>query len=122
MILYDPDDIRRGDRLVKRINKISPNPSKSFGIFRSIITESGNFYIYLLIMDEKSQVIYMQTRLTRLAAEQWKMSLPQVASLFEERGVYRYIAKMWDLFHIEGDLAVLDDVKQYLDAKEAACG
>jgi len=37
-------------------------------------------------------------------------------------GVYHYIAKMWDLFHVEGDLAVLDDVKQYLDAKGGACG
>jgi hypothetical protein len=50
------------------------------------------------------------------------MALPQVASLFEEKGVYHYIAKMWGLFHVEGDLAVLDDVKQYLDAKGVACG
>lgn len=85
--------------------------------------QSGRFFLYILLtMDEKSQIIYMQTRLTRLAAEQWKMSLLQVASLFEEKGVYHYIAKMWDLFHVEGDLAVLDDIKQYLDAKEVACG
>lgn len=80
-------------------------------------------FLYIsLTMDEKSQIIYMQTRLTRLAAEHWNMALPQVASLFEEKGVYHYIAKMWDLFHVEGDLAVLDDVKQYLDAKGVACG
>ena len=82
----------------------------------------GLFLYILLTMDEKSQIIYMQTRLTRLAAERWNMSIPQVATLFEEKGVYHYIAKMWDLFHVEGDLAVLDDVKQYLDAKEATCG
>lgn len=82
----------------------------------------GLFLYILLTMDEKSQIIYMQTRLTRLAAERWNMSIPQVATLFEEKGVYHYIAKMWDLFHVEGDLAVLDDVKQYLDAKGATCG
>ncbi len=95
--------------------------STSRGIAQKNCQVSSFLYI-LLTMDEKSQIIYMQTRLTRLAAEQWKMSLLQAASLFEEKGVYHYIAKMWDLFHVEGDLAVLDDIKQYLDAKEVACG
>lgn len=89
----------------------------------SIFMLVKDLFLYILLtMDEKTQIIYMQTRLTRLAAERWNMSLPQVASLFEEMGVYHYIAKMRDLFHIEGDLAVLDDVKQYLGANGATCG
>lgn len=89
----------------------------------SIFMLVKDLFLYILLtVDEKSQIIYMRTRLTRLAAERWNMSLPQVASLFEEMGVYHYIAKMWDLFHVEGDLAVLDDVKQYLDAKGVSCG
>ncbi|MBO7513160.1 MAG: DUF3791 domain-containing protein [Fibrobacter sp.] len=71
-------------------------------------------------MDEKSQIIYMQTRLVRLASEQWRRPYHEVVKLFKDKGVFRYIAKMWELFHIEGDFAVLDDVSQYLKAKGVA--
>jgi hypothetical protein len=71
-------------------------------------------------MEEKSQIIYMQTRLVRLAAEQWRKPYRDVVELFRAKGVFRYIAKMWELFHIEGDLAVLDDVQQYLASREGA--
>lgn len=68
-------------------------------------------------MEEQSQIIYMQTRLVRLAAEQWRKPYRDVVELFKVKGVFRYIAKMWELFHIEGDLAVLDDVQQYLASR-----
>ena len=71
-------------------------------------------------MDEKSQILYMQTRLVRLAAEQWRKPYRDVAELFKVKGVFHYIARMWDLFHIEGDLAVLDDIQQYLNSKGVA--
>ena len=70
-------------------------------------------------MDEKSQITYMQTRLVRLASEQWRRPYREVVELFRDKGVFRYIAQMWELFHIEGDLAVLDDVGQYLSTKGA---
>ena len=69
-------------------------------------------------MEEKSQIIYMQTRLVRLAAEQWRKPYRDVVELFRAKGVFRYIAEMWELFHIEGDLAVLDDVQQYIASRE----
>ena len=68
-------------------------------------------------MEEKSQIIYMQTRLVRLAAEQWCKPYCDVVKLFKAKGVFGYIARMWELFHIEGDLAVLDDIQQYLNSK-----
>ena len=71
-------------------------------------------------MDEKAQIIYMQTRLARLAAEQWSKPYRDVVTLFEKNGVFHYIAKMWELFHIEGDMAVLDDIQQYLISKKVA--
>jgi hypothetical protein len=45
-----------------------------------------------------------------------------VNALFQKYGVYTYIEKFWDLFHIEGDFAVLDDVRQYLETKGAVIG
>lgn len=71
-------------------------------------------------MEEQSQIIYMQTRLVRLAAEQWGKPYQDIVKLFKEKGVFHYIAKMWELFHIEGDLAVLDEIQRYLDSKETA--
>jgi len=68
-------------------------------------------------MEEQSQIIYMQTRLVRLAAQQWQKPYRDIVELFKMSGVFRYIAKMWGLFHIEGDLAVLDDIQQYLTSK-----
>ena len=73
--------------------------------------------ILKLIMEEQSQIIYMQTRLVRLAADQWRRPYREVVELFKVKGVFHYIAKMWELFHIEGDLAVLDDIQQYLTSK-----
>ena len=42
--------------------------------------------------------------------------------MFQKYGIYRYIEKFWDLFHIEGDYAVLDDVRHYLEIKGAVIG
>lgn len=63
------------------------------------------------------QITYMQTRLVRLAAEQEHLPIPEMVKVFDRFGVFRYIKDMWELFHIEGDLAVLDDIRQYLAAK-----
>jgi len=68
-------------------------------------------------MSEITQIIYMQTRLVRMMADDTGLSVPAVASLFKEQGVFHYIKRMWDLFHVEGDQAVLDDVKLYLKSK-----
>jgi len=43
----------------------------------SIFMLVKDLFLYILLtMDEKLQIIYMQTWLTRLAAERWNMSLP----------------------------------------------
>lgn len=63
------------------------------------------------------QITYMQTRLVRLAAEQERIPIPEMVKVFNRFGVFRYIKDMWELFHIEGDLAVLDDIRRYLAAK-----
>lgn len=70
-------------------------------------------------MSEITQILYMQIRLVRLMSEETGMSIPAVATLFKEQGVFHYVKRMWDLFHVEGDQAVLDDVKLYLKSKGA---
>ena len=70
------------------------------------------------MMDEKRQILYMQVRLVRLASEEWNVSIRDIGKLFYDNGVFDYIYKLWDMFHIEGDYAVLDDIKSYLQSRE----
>lgn len=73
-------------------------------------------------MDENLQILYMQTRLVRLASEQWNIHFQTVNELFQKYGVFQYVADCWGVFHVEGDFAVLEDVKQYLKNKGANIG
>jgi hypothetical protein len=73
-------------------------------------------------MGKETQITYMQARLVRLAMREWNLTMLAVNDIFQKYGVYHYIEKFWDLFHIEGDYAVLDDVRSYLDAKGAVIG
>ena len=68
-------------------------------------------------MSEKEEILFMQTRLIRLAAEEWKLSMDEVLSLFKQAKVLDYIEQAYGFFHCEGDEAVLQDIEEYLDAK-----
>lgn len=68
-------------------------------------------------MSESEQIIYMQTRLIRLASEEWRQPIGQVADFFAENGVLKYIAECFGIFHVEGDAAILEDIERYLRNK-----
>lgn len=74
---------------------------------------------FRLYMSEKRQIIYMQTRLMRLAAETWNKTMDDVVELFTGYGVLQYIEECFGIFHVEGDEAILDDVVTYLENKGA---
>ena len=38
-------------------------------------------------MSEKEEILFMQSRLIRLAAEEWKLSMDKVLSLFKQANV-----------------------------------
>lgn len=68
-------------------------------------------------MNTQMQILYMQARLVRLAADEWKKTVNEINDIFAANDVYSYIEKLWDLFHIEGDMAVLEDIQEYLMSK-----
>jgi hypothetical protein len=70
-------------------------------------------------MEERDQILYMQIRLIRLAAERWNMSMGDVSTLFAEHKVLDYIEKEFGIFHTEGDEAVFIDISEYLKSKGA---
>ena len=68
-------------------------------------------------MSEKSEIIFMQTRIIRLASEEWHMSIEKVVEMFDKVDVLGYIETCYGIFHCEGDEAVLEDITEFLERK-----
>ena len=68
-------------------------------------------------MSEKSEIIFMQVRLLRIASEEWNISIQRTAVLFEQYSIFKFIEDCYDVFHMEGDYAVFDEIKTLLRNK-----
>lgn len=68
-------------------------------------------------MGEKSEIIFMQTRLIRLASEEWHLPIEKVVALFKKIKIFDYIETGYGIFHCEGDDAVLEDIDELLARK-----
>lgn len=68
-------------------------------------------------VSEKSQIVFMQVRLLRLAAEKWNISVQRANELFDKYGILQYIEDCFGIFHTEGDYAVFDDIQMLLRNK-----
>lgn len=68
-------------------------------------------------MSEQDEIRYMKARLVRLASEEWHKSIEDVTDLFSQNDVFNYISAGYGIFHAEGDYAVLEDIKEYLQNK-----
>ena len=49
-------------------------------------------------MSEKTEITFMQTRLIRLASEEWHLPVEQIIHLFKEADVLGYIEKCYTHF------------------------
>ncbi len=68
-------------------------------------------------MSERAEIIFMQVRLLRLASEEWNISVQQVNELFDKYSILKFIEECYDVFHMEGDYAVFDEIKTALKNK-----
>ena len=68
-------------------------------------------------MSERAEITFMQTRLIRLASEEWHLPIEQIIYLFKKVDVLGYIEKGYGIFHCEGDEAVLEDITELLEGK-----
>lgn len=50
-------------------------------------------------MSEKLEITFMQTRLIRLASEEWHLSIEQIVDLFKKLDILGYIEKGYGIFH-----------------------
>ena len=71
-------------------------------------------------MSESQQILFMQIRILRMMAEKCSLSLKQAAEIFGQYGVLAFIREGFGIFHVEGDDAVFEEVKAFLQAKGAA--
>lgn len=60
------------------------------------------------------EILRMQIRLFRLACRRWNKSNIECAEIFDRYGIDEYIAEFYDLFHIQGDEADIQDIESYL--------
>ena len=68
-------------------------------------------------MSKETEITFMQTRLIRLASEEWHLPVEEVIHIFKENDVLGYIEIGYGIFHCEGDEAVLDDITDFLNRK-----
>ena len=68
-------------------------------------------------MSKETESTFMQTRLIRLASEEWQLPVEQVIHIFKKYDVLGYIEIGYGIFHCEGDEAVLDDITDFLKRK-----
>lgn len=73
----------------------------------------ASFFKGKFIMSDKIEITFMQTRLIRLASEEWHLPVEQIIRLFKEAD----IEKCYGIFHCEGDEAVLEDIKEFMKEK-----
>ena len=71
-------------------------------------------FLYIIGMDLKDEMILIQVRLLRLAAKTWHKDMSEVARLFRQYNVYDFMQDMYEEFHVQGDLANLQEVETYL--------
>ena len=71
-------------------------------------------------MSESQQILFMQNRILRMMAEKYSLSLKQAAEMFGQYNVLAFIREGFGIFHVEGDEAVFEEVKSFLQAKGAA--
>lgn len=71
-------------------------------------------------MTQAQQILFMQIRLLRIMAEKYSLSLKEAAEIFRQYDVLPFIRDGFGIFHVEGDEAVFEEVKAYLQSKGAA--
>lgn len=68
-------------------------------------------------MNEKSQIVFLQARLIRLAAKKWNTDIQKANALMNQYGLLDLIEDCFDTFHTEGDNAVFYDLEMILKNK-----
>lgn len=72
-------------------------------------------------MNQSEQLLYMKIRIILLASKKWKKEIGVVATDFLNLGVLDYIDSNFELFHIQGDESIFEDICNFISFKESEC-
>ena len=70
------------------------------------------------ILSEKEEILFMETRLIRLASEKWHLPIDKIIAVFRENDILRYIEVGYNIFHCERDEADLEDIEELIKRKK----
>ena len=62
-------------------------------------------------MTRQSEIAYMQARIARMAMEKWKLPIGDVGKIFSDYQILQHIRDCYDLYHVEGDDAIWEDLQ-----------
>ena len=62
-------------------------------------------------MTRQSEIAYMQARMARMATEKWKLPIEEVGRVFSDYQILQHIRDCYDLYHVEGDEAIWEDLQ-----------
>ena len=69
-------------------------------------------------MDKKAEITFMQTRLIRLASEEWHLSVEEIVHWFKETDVLEYIEKCYEFFTVKVMERYLTRLQNFLRKRE----
>lgn len=69
-------------------------------------------------MTEQGEILFMQTRVIRLASKQWNTTIQKVNNIFDRYDILKFIEDSYDIFHTEGDEVVLQEIEEVLRHRE----
>lgn len=66
-----------------------------------------------------NETIYMENRVLRMFCEKNKINPKQANSIFNTHNIWKYIEQGYDLFHLNSDEYVFNDICHILEKKGA---
>ena len=72
-------------------------------------------------MTERAEMTFMHARIARIATQKWGVSICEVGRLFDQYKAFQHIRDCYDLYHVEGDEAVWEDMQPYFHNKGYSC-
>lgn len=68
-------------------------------------------------MSKSEEIIFMQARLLRLAADKWDTTVQKSSTVFDRYGIFELIRDCYSMFHTEGDETVFGEIEKVLEHK-----
>ena len=65
----------------------------------------------------RNEILHMQVRLFRLACKMWNKNEKECSDLFDTYEIDKYIRESYEIFHVQGDEANLEEIELYLQRK-----